>query len=338
MYKGRLGRLQKWYHTAPEDEAHMRIPDDITKSVCFVGIKLAGGENVGDFYPFATGFFVFVTQGNFIFNYLVIAKHSLDSAIKHTDTIYVRLNKKDGGVENRPINIKTRNWIAWENKGIDLAVIAYGIDQDRFDYLPIPIEMFATNEIINQQWIGLGDDVFVTGLFKGRIGEQKNIPIVRTGIISAMPDEPIKSGDDEFSVYLLELRSIGGISGSPVFVYLDRHRSVPTLLPQNMNSYFYFLGTIRGHWDLDKKKAEKQTTLSMDDMQVSSDAPLGYSKAETLNLGIALVTPAQDLYEMLMSPPFEEERNQKISKRKKEAPEVITEDSGLDGIMQKSEP
>ena len=34
----------------------MRIPDDITKCVCFVSIKLTGGENVGEYVPFAAGF------------------------------------------------------------------------------------------------------------------------------------------------------------------------------------------------------------------------------------------------------------------------------------------
>jgi hypothetical protein len=190
--------------------------------------------------------------------------------------------------------------------------------------------MFATDDVIARQWIGLGDEVFVTGLFKGRVGEQRNIPIIRTGIISAMPDEPIKSGNDEFNVYLLELRSISGISGSPVFVYLDRQRSVPTLLPQNANSLFYFLGVIRGHWKLDKKKAEGKDVLSASDADVDLDAPLGYNKAETLNLGIALATPAKDLWELIMTPPFVEQRSLMIQKRQSKKTEVIDEDSGLE--------
>ena len=92
------------------------------------------------------------------------------------------------------------------------------IDYRHFDAKPLTIEAFATQEVITNQWIGLGDDIFVTGLFTARTGNNRNIPIVRTGIISSMPDEPIRDGEFECNAYLAELRSIGGISGSPVFV------------------------------------------------------------------------------------------------------------------------
>ena len=54
-------------------------------------------------------------------------------------------------------------------------------------------------------------------------GRDRNFPIVRTGHIAMMPDEKIpkvKIGDWEGNAdaYLIESRSIGGWSGSPVFV------------------------------------------------------------------------------------------------------------------------
>jgi hypothetical protein len=55
-------------------------------------------------------------------------------------------------------------------------------------------------------------------------GRKRNIPIVRTGNISMIPSEKvpgiqIRRGESvESEVYLIEARSVGGLSGSPVFI------------------------------------------------------------------------------------------------------------------------
>lgn len=71
--------------------------------------------------------------------------------------------------------------------------------------------------------IGIGDEVLMVGLFTKRYGYRKNIPIVRGGIISAMPEEPIEDQEtgNLYDAYLIEIRSIGGLSGSPVIVFKD---------------------------------------------------------------------------------------------------------------------
>jgi hypothetical protein len=67
-----------------------------------------------------------------------------------------------------------------------------------------------------------------------RAGSTRNIPIVRTGVIAAMPaiDEPFVRKGEEYHAYLAEMRSIGGLSGSPVFVFLDRTRTVDARIPE----------------------------------------------------------------------------------------------------------
>ena len=57
--------------------------------------------------------------------------------------------------------------------------------------LPLPQYWFATQEIIDARGIGPGDDLVVMGLFASHVGRRRNLPIVRTGNIASMPQEPL---------------------------------------------------------------------------------------------------------------------------------------------------
>ena len=88
-------------------------------------------------------------------------------------------------------------------------------------------EWLLTDEIIKTRNIGPGDNVYAVGLFSLAIGRERNIPIVRTGHIAIMSKEKIpgiRIGDwrGEAEVYVVEARSIGGLSGSPVFCSRNR--------------------------------------------------------------------------------------------------------------------
>jgi len=80
-----------------------------------------------------------------------------------------------------------------------------------YDYLCLPHDMLLDQDIINKENVSLGDNVFMTELFVRHIGKEKNIPIVRIGNISAMPEEPIYNKlFGNMDAYLIELRSLGG--------------------------------------------------------------------------------------------------------------------------------
>lgn len=67
----------------------------------------------------------------------------------------------------------------------------------------------------------LGDEVFFSGLFYPHSGTRRNIPIVRIGNVAALLEEPVLNRNGvPMDLYLMESRSIGGLSGSPVFVDL----------------------------------------------------------------------------------------------------------------------
>lgn len=318
MYKDtRLGRVEKWYHTPPEG-ANMRIPDELLNSVCFLCVKIQSGKNAGRFQYLGTGFFVGITQEvGYDFCYLVTAQHIIDEAKRGGyKTIFARLNKYDGSaayIELAPLN----KWASFIDSPIDIAVLPFAPNFTEFEVTLIPEEILVTKQDVVDRSIGEGDELFVVGLFTLHSGKKQNIPILRTGIISAMPYEPLLSKNGQlYSAYLAELRSIGGISGSPVFVYLHKRRIYDSKV-QDGTWELLLLGLIRGHWDLTRE-------LDSDAESISDDIPIGFNKGENLNTGIAVITPADYLARLLRSKGFEDMRKRSV--RKMEQENQITED------------
>jgi hypothetical protein len=104
-------------------------------------------------------------------------------------------------------------WYHPKESNTDVAVTIMA-PSERTDMEYIPEAIFAADETIKRDNIGLGDEISVVGLFTNFVGTSKHFPAVRTGNIAdkvPMPDGPME-------VYLAEGRSIGGLSGSPVFV------------------------------------------------------------------------------------------------------------------------
>jgi hypothetical protein len=99
---------------------------------------------------------------------------------------------------------------------------------DGWDHLVLPIEMSATPDQVRANEVSLGDEVFIVGLFRHHHGTRKNIPIVRVGNLAALTEEKVATKLGLLDAYLIEARSIGGLSGSPVFLnlgvvrYLDK--------------------------------------------------------------------------------------------------------------------
>ena len=140
--------------------------------------------------------------------------------------------------------------------------------------------MAATSEIISKESIGPGDEVFITGLFVNHFGEERNIPILRIGNIAAMPEEKVKTDTMGPMDAFIEARSIGGLSGSPVFVHLTGVRNnVFTVGPPPI----YLLGLMHGHWDAE---VTKNDSIQKDQFE-----------RERVNMGIAIVVPVQKIIE-----------------------------------------
>lgn len=310
----------KWYRVPPSN-ANMRIPNELIKCVCYLCVKIQGGDNKGKYQTLGTAFFIGVQEGEWDFTYLITARHLLEDAerIGH-DILYARINTKMMGVEYVEIG-SVKEWIRYPVASIDLAVIPFMPDLQTTDFLALPYDMLLSHKEMFRRHIGVGDELIVTGLFTSRKGTKRNIPIVRSGIISAMPEEDLYYKGEPYSAYLAELRSIGGLSGSPVYIYLDRTRIYEAKIEEGSGWQIFLIGLIRGHFYVESDLLENPD-------EIETDAVLGFNKAEKMNVGIALITPSEYILAMLFSEPFKKDR-QDYMKRNDEEENSIELDSAI---------
>jgi hypothetical protein len=290
----RIGGVKRWVVGNPAD-MNMRIDDTNMKTVCFICVKVSTNVGEQDFF-IGTGFFVGVasTLPGLSHSYLVTARHVIEDAkAQGYSEFYVRLNMQDGTSATAAI---PSAWIYPDNPAVDIALVPVSFSRAQPEYLKLPSTNFVTQDVIAEHSIGVGDDLFMVGLFSQRWGYHRNIPIVRTGIIAAMPDEPFPTQEGGlYDGYLVETRSIGGLSGSPVFVRIDAWRpryqdKIQKFDTSNLRWQTYLLGVVRGHWDLERQDAAVDTSLP---------ATLENTEIERLNTGIAVVTPIQEVHKIL---------------------------------------
>jgi len=204
------------------------------------------------------------------------------------------------GTDGLPRFIKNGGGIRWFNHptddSVDVAVIPFasGII-GQYDIQDIPISMFATDDKIVEYDIGVGDEVFIVGLFTRFMGHSLISPIVRTGNIAMMPKEKISNGTEEIDAYLAEGRSIGGLSGSPAFC-----RSTLNIPLQSSDGSqarlsglgpIHFLGLVHGHWYVPITSTEPKES------QVTN-----LERNESVNLGISVIIPAKKILEVIYNP------------------------------------
>jgi hypothetical protein len=160
-----------------------------------------------------SGFLVAVPslgRGHYV--YVVTAKHVIDNG-----ALVLRLNTSDGKMDT--LTTSYDSWFVHPD-GDDVAVLPITLTDD-FSWFCVSTRLFITPDIIRDWHIGLGDETFMVGRLVNRDGIQRNAPVVRFGNLSFMadPDEPVERADGfKQESFLVESRSLGGFSGSPVFV------------------------------------------------------------------------------------------------------------------------
>lgn len=134
----------------------------------------------------------------------------------------IRVNTSDGST--RPIET---DQIDWEVKAQfdDLAVydITDLIEFDKDQISAVPEAGFL---IAQQSYFGMGDEVFMVGLFVNEPGTSRNYPKARFGNISAIADEGERIEQPNRvrrPTHIADMRSRTGFSGSPVFVFDAPH-------------------------------------------------------------------------------------------------------------------
>lgn len=283
----------------------MRVPDTALRCVVFTACASDGERRLN-----GTAFLVVMFDENAAKTphfYFVTARHVIDQIAKKGDgTVYLRMNKREETGEAEWLTSSIEDWRFHPDERNDVAAIALPGWSREFDHAFVPTSSFVTAESARIQNIGIGDELFFPGLFVKHFGATRNTPIVRFGNIAAVPGEPARTRRGYSKVYLAEARSIGGLSGSPVFVYIPSDRDGPsgpfggdTKIPLGGGETF-FLGLVHGHWDVDCLQ------------DVTSDFLI--KDSEKVNMGIAVVVPAETILELLNIPEFEEQREAKRAK------------------------
>lgn len=265
----------------------MLVDDEIRKCVVFVGYQMANGDMRvagSGFYLGETGD---ETRAGKVF--LVTAKHVIDHirALGLTET-YIRYNTTDRKAKWAMV----RSEVPWfghpTDPTIDVVVLHTSVPPE-WDHLVLPLSMAITEESIRAQSIGLGDEVFIVGLFSNHYGKQRNIPIVRVGNLAAMVEEKVQAkGFGLIDAYLIEARSIGGLSGSPVFVNLGLVRSINGEMKfATGKPILYLLGLVHGHYDV----AEPS--------HAGAPAETDALTSDNVNTGIAIIVPISKVKEVI---------------------------------------
>lgn len=312
------GSNQLW--VSPPKDAFVRVPDQVLKTAVFLGVDGPRGREYG-----GTGYIVSVDYGpgqvlherldgittvsRYPFRFLVTAAHVAEELEGAVD-FYIRANLRDGSLAELKQQRENARW--WyhptEREAVDCAAMLLPLETaNSLDIASVPVTMFVSDEIVKSANLGVGDEVFIAGLFTKAQGIDRNIPIVRIGNVAMMPNEkiPFPTRDKpNQSLYadLLESRSIGGLSGSPVFiretlrlrVHADADGNVMSGLRYAINGVdinasvwdgemqglgrFHFFGSVVGHWGV---------------------AGLSSTQREAVNMGIAPMVPAQRILEVI---------------------------------------
>lgn len=117
-----------------------------------------------------------------------------------------------------------------------------------------------------------------------------------------MPRDKLPTKDFGFmEAYLAEGRSIGGLSGSPVFVRntldMPAQTAKGTLSHMSGLGAIHLLGLMHGHWEVPTSFSTTEQT-------------------EAVNMGVSIVVPAKKILEVLYHPELVAMRKEHLEKEK----------------------
>ncbi len=280
------------------------IPAELTQTVVFIyrGPECTPPEADG------TGFLMGVrsTSADRSWLYLVTAKH-----VVHTDSnnfqsplfpsLWIRINKKNGGSKIYKVDPVAagdqQNVFINDDASVDIAIMPISIPVTEMPDLEIkvlPEQMLTNASDLATLNIGVGTDMFFTGMFTGFLGEKKSYPIVRFGKLAMIPDEKISFAGQWTEGYLMEAFSFGGNSGSPVF-FAPSPDNTPGILVAGTLP-IKIAGVMKGFF------GDYEQIQLLQNQAATPGPPIPVSNGNT---GVALIVPAKFISEILHSPALE---------------------------------
>jgi hypothetical protein len=314
----------------------VRMPDVVLECVAYIGTPMHVGVRDSALFYHGSAFVVSVRHGGMIFFYLVTARHVAEKVLGLPDPV-ARMNDIRGkpfeadlrhiphAVAERLGLPKNDDWHEHDDPSVDLAVRSFSPRHDsarRGFELPklrgighVPDYMFVKDRQFSRNGLGVGDEVYIPSLFSFAKGERSNSPILRVGNLAMIPKERVKSVDAAFGpmeAYLIEARSLSGMSGAPVLiretVALQKPSGKFERFDQRRPQFhgggkFYLLGVIHGHWDVRAEAANE------------SEPQVELDRKVSVNVGVAIVTPARKIANILNKEVFVKDRERTAAER-----------------------
>jgi hypothetical protein len=275
-----------------------RIPDQLLRSVVYLFPDQASAEaGTGSG---GTGFLVALEDAHFSYLYVVSNIHVVRSGGRT-----LRINTEDGEVET--VTIAPSAWIDHaDGDDVSIAPLDLEIPSD-WAVTALPWKDFGpTPERMAELNVGVGDDVVMLGRFVGHSGRQRNQPLARFGNIAMMDEERVRDGRGTLvDAYLVEMRSLPGFSGSPVFLTIGpgSYRGVYGTDAEAKMMPFYeetvgLLGIDTGHKPLVHPVVDEKGEAIEPPQRVEQ------------NSGIAIVAPYYAIADILEGPELTDQRAQ----------------------------
>lgn len=260
-----------------------RIPDEYLENVFYLypdDLNARNSVKVG-----GTGFFiaVFLPSGRGAIPYAVTNRHVIENG-----NTTMRLTTIGGEIDT--CETPENEWIFHPEIGVDLAVLPILLAGQGIKYKTWPMEKIVSADIVERHDIGPGDECFTVGRFIHNDGRSRNTPSTRMGNIAQMPSHDTAN-------FLVEMRTIGGASGSPVYFYRPpAHPPIGgnILGSQSFTSYTgpYLLGVVESY------VRDRIVVLN----QIEERELTASGRHAEFNTGMMNVIPGWRLEELINSP------------------------------------
>ena len=192
-------------------------------------------------------------------------------------------------------------WLHSKIEADDVAVFPMLPDQNHFETKGIPISLFVDDSTLKSDAVEEGDNLYFIGLMAQFYGSKRNYPVVRKGTLAMITEEEIPTESGLQRVFIAQLESWPGNSGSPVFLNLGGFRGNSVHVGQDLR----LLGILAGDF-MNRFKAP-----------VVGQPEAFLQGGNDYNIGVSYVIPAMRIKEILDSAEPQRDRDLRIQQTSK---------------------